>query len=123
VCRALLTAGANVNVRGLMGQTALHIAAYFVGQGAEVAQFLLEAGADIHARATQGDRTALHTAVAAGNVAVTLLLLRRGADVHTRDATGATPLDTARGMRNPRLKLTLEQYMRGEGHAHRCVLP
>ena len=108
--QTLIANGANVNRRGLYGQTPLMIAARkgFV----EVARLLLDKGADIYARDAKG-YTALHCALGAAewwhgpilpgyhaasltNVAehpaLVALLLARGASVNARTAFGETPL-------------------------------
>ena len=65
---------------------------------------LLEAGADIEARATHlgwrqpngRDMTPLHVAAKRGNAAVFMALLDAGADPAALDIEGKTPLDHAR---------------------------
>jgi ankyrin repeat protein len=57
---------------------------------------MIEAGADLHARAELGD-TALHGAANGGREDIVRLLLEAGADPNARGATGATPLMRAAG--------------------------
>jgi hypothetical protein len=57
-----------------------------------VLETLLEFGADMHIRRTNG-RTPLHEAALAGRVAEARFLLGRGADPRSTDASGETPLD------------------------------
>src|SRR5262245_21162441 len=62
------------------GFTALHLAAYFAGPGAETATLLLDAGADANARSTNEMVVQpLHSAVSAGNEGVVAVLLGSGA--------------------------------------------
>ena len=58
------------------------------------AEKLIEAGADVNAKAGNGD-TPLHVAVRAGKDGVVSLLLSKGADLAAANADGETPLDTA----------------------------
>ncbi|MGB6063731.1 MAG: ankyrin repeat domain-containing protein [Desulfomonilaceae bacterium] len=91
--KALLEHGADIGgVETASGSTALSLAA-LTGQ-AEVAELLLEAGADIDARDFDG-RTALFEAALSGHLQVVVILLARGADVHVRDISGRTALTEA----------------------------
>ena len=68
----------------------------FAAERVEIAEFLLEAGADVHARSL--GQTTLHIAAAKGHVELARLLLDRGADVNaTAKVRGAdrTPLAIA----------------------------
>ena len=104
VTAALLEAGANVNaLKGQGTGTPLHQAAGSTSSPAVVA-LLIEAGADIDARAevwdkccwtTSRDRTPLHLAAMA-NPAAFLMLLDAGADPTALDDYGKTPMDYAR---------------------------
>jgi ankyrin repeat protein len=60
----------------------------------EVAQVLLEAGADLHTRDDDGG-TLLHAAAWSGNGAVVRFLLQRGLDVNAATKSGRTPLMAA----------------------------
>jgi hypothetical protein len=60
----------------------------------EIAQVLLEAGADVNAADADG-RTPLHLAVERNEVALICALLAREADPHRRDRVGWTPLHHA----------------------------
>lgn len=73
-------------------RTPLHLAA--VRGDAKSAAALLEAGADVAARA-QFDMTPLHWAALAGHAEVADLLLKRGADVAAKNLYGMTPLHQA----------------------------
>ena len=85
IAAVLVRAGANVNVSENDEITPLHLAVY----DEAVTTLLLEAGADVHARANQ--RTALHRAETAGVVDV---LLAAGADINATGRFG-TPLMTS----------------------------
>ena len=91
----LLAAGANPN--GLDGSrfAPLHTAIFF---SPSAIALLLEAGADVHARAENGGgATPLHYVARSGfdSAAQVQLLLEAGADVDARDRDGSTPLHYA----------------------------
>ena len=92
--RALVQAGADVNAHGGVKQcTPLHMAAR--RGNVEVAEALLDCGADLEARDSLGE-TPLRRAVNCGKAGVAALLVSRGADVHSRGSKGLTPLLAAR---------------------------
>jgi truncated hemoglobin YjbI len=94
VVRALVRAGAKVDARdGVKHCTALHMAAR--RGNVEVAEALLDCGADIESRDSLGD-TPLRRSVNCGKTAVAALLLARGADIHSTGSKGLTPLLAAR---------------------------
>lgn len=94
VVRALIRAGARVNARdGVKHCTALHMAAR--RGNVEIAEVLLECGADIEARDSLGD-TPLRRSVNCGQTRVAALLLSRGADPHSKGNKGLTPTLAAR---------------------------
>jgi hemoglobin len=94
VVRALVKSGANVNAAdGVKHCTALHMAARRGSR--EIAEALLDCGADIEARDSLGD-TPLRRAVNCGQMPAAALLLARGADVNSRGSKGLTPLSAAR---------------------------
>ncbi len=85
-----------VNAHSRDGFFPLALAAFF-GRG-EVAELLLERGADVHQAARNEMRvTALHAAVASGQLAIARSLLERGAQVNARQQQGWTPLHGAVG--------------------------
>lgn len=76
------------------GWTPLHLAAFF-GQR-ELAQALLDAGAQVDARSTNAMKnTPLHAAAAGGKTDLVQLLLQHGADVSARQEGGWTALHAA----------------------------
>jgi len=94
VVRALVQAGARVNARdGVKHCTALHMAAR--RGNVEVAEMLLDSGADIEAPDSVGD-TPLRRAVNCDKTDVATLLLARGADMHSKGSKGLTPSEAAR---------------------------
>jgi uncharacterized protein len=76
------------------GWTPLHLAAFFGHP--ELATALLDRGADVDARSTNGlKNTPLHAAAAGGYTDLVALLLQRGADVNARQEGGWTALHAA----------------------------
>jgi ankyrin repeat protein len=86
--------GADVNKRGPLGQTAIHLAA---GRGyVQMVAKLLESGADVHALDSTMGASPLHFAAAGGVADVADLLLSAGAFINLQSATvGLTPLMNA----------------------------
>lgn len=94
VVRALAQSGANVNANdGVKHCTALHMAAR--RGNLEIAEALLDCGADIDARDSLGD-TPLRRSVNCDQIQVASLLLAKGADVGSIGNKGLTPLLAAR---------------------------
>ena len=107
VVRALAQAGANLDAQdGARQCTALHMAAR--RGNVEVAEALLDCGADLEARDSKGE-TPLRRAVNCGKTEVAALLLARGADVRSEGSKGLTPLGAAR---TPAMKALLQTYSR-----------
>ncbi|AGJ98777.1 Ankyrin repeat domain protein [Wolbachia endosymbiont of Drosophila simulans wNo] len=89
----LIEAGANINaVKIEQKETPLHIAIRYGHK--EVAEFLLNEGANINALERR-KWTPLHTAVKSGKMEVAELLLDRGANVNAVDNLDMTPLHFA----------------------------
>lgn len=95
IAQLLLDNGVDPNETNGMGMTALHIVA---GQGTvDAARWLLEHGADIHARDGEFDSTPLAWSARAGREDMARFLLSRGASpVHPDDEPWATPIAWAR---------------------------
>ena len=88
----LLNYGADVNATGRFNATPLHYA-----DSPEIAELLLDKGADIESRMVVLDEpgtTPLHEAAGSGNLALAELLLERGADIEAQSHRG-TPLHHA----------------------------
>lgn len=79
----------HIDQRNSKGMTSLSAAAN--GGHLTLAQFLIQKGADLAAKANNGAQ-ALHHAAAKGHVQMVQLLVERGADVEARDVDGATPV-------------------------------
>lgn len=84
----------SLQARSSDGWTPLHLAAFF--GCAELANALVDQGADIEARSTNPSRnTPLHAAAAGGHMQLVKLLLLRGADANARQEGGWTALHSA----------------------------
>lgn len=93
IVRELLSTGANVNARDMVGNTPLHTA---VQDGHnDVVSVLVEGGADLNA-ATQSGVTPLHRAASKGHQSTMMLLLKSGASATSKDHQNRTPLEWAR---------------------------
>jgi len=105
VVTALVRAGAEVDAHdGVKNCTALHMAAR--RDHKEIAQALLECGADIEARDSLGE-TPLRRAVNCNKLEIASLLITRGADAHCIGSKGLTPLQAAR---SPGMKQLLHRH-------------
>jgi len=94
VVHALIRAGANVDAQDQVKRcTPLHMAARRGNVG--VAEALLDCGANLEIRDSQGD-TPLRRAVNCGKTEVVALLLARGADIHSQGNRGLTPAQVVR---------------------------
>ncbi|KAK7986896.1 hypothetical protein PG988_001884 [Apiospora saccharicola] len=88
---ALLRHGANVKLRGKLGNTALHNAIY--NNLLDPARNILARGADVGAICLTG--SCLHVAAVSGAHDMIDLLLTHGANIESRNARGDTPLLSA----------------------------
>ena len=108
-----LAAGADVDATFIApgipasGATPLHLAV-LADQG-EIAEFLIEKGANLDTQAQDEDGgTPLHWAAALGRVEMARRLIDAGADVHAKDNSGFTPLDATNYDRESEKEARLE---------------
>ncbi|KAH9958756.1 ankyrin repeat-containing domain protein, partial [Russula dissimulans] len=85
-------AGATLNVRGILGMSFLHCAAYY--GDVKVALFLLEHNGDVNSQSSS-QQTPLHFSGRYGGSHVARLLLEHGANINARSKSGRTPLHVA----------------------------
>jgi ankyrin repeat protein len=86
--------GSLLNAHSNDGWTPLHLAAFFGYP--DLANALLDRGADVNARSTNSMKnTPLHAAAAGGNIQLMRLLLDRGADANALQEGGWTALHAA----------------------------
>ena len=89
------------------GATPLHLAVLFDQR--EIAQFLIESGANLNVRAKdKHGGTPLHWAAALGRVEMARRLIQADADVNAKDNNGFTPVDATNYDRKSRRKAKLE---------------
>jgi uncharacterized protein len=88
VLEMLLGSGAHVHAKNNVGDTALHVAAYF--GNLDIARRLIQNQADVHAKNINGD-SPLHKAAIYGWDSMTELLLSAGADKKARNSDGKKP--------------------------------
>ena len=86
ITKALIDAGADVNVKNVKGQTALMVAV--MENRPKIAQMLLTAGANVGARDVRS-RTALMMAAGEGHVEFVQMFLAADADVNLKDNSGS----------------------------------
>ncbi|CUS12535.1 unnamed protein product [Tuber aestivum] len=123
----LLSAGADVSVPDIHGDTPLHLSTPHV----KIAQALLDSGASINAQSSYWNETALHKAIDAGAEETVEILLSRGARVDLRGYYDMTVLHLAAVSGSRRiLELLLgngadgfleERDMEGETPLHRAI--
>jgi hypothetical protein len=90
---ALLSKGADVNEKGLMGASPLYEAILYQAPF-NIVQTLIDKGADVNRGLINGWRP-IHLAVQNNDEALVKLLLERGADTAARNGHGKTPLRIA----------------------------
>ncbi|RMD46707.1 MAG: ankyrin repeat domain-containing protein [Aquificota bacterium] len=84
--------GADVNIKGVFGETPLHIA---VDRGYDnIVKLLLENGANPNVQSNEGN-TPLHLAVISSSADIAFELIKAGADSSIKNKSGKTPLDIA----------------------------
>ena len=112
----LLDHGVSPNETNGMGMTTLHVLA---AEGTTAAaSWLLERGADIHARDREFESTPLAWAARAGREDMVHLLLSRGAlPIHPEDEPWSTPAAWARRRGHAHLVRVLDAYARRDGRA------
>ena len=110
--QALLEAGAFVDSRNPVEQTALHCAARAGFQ--DVVEQLLERGANVNAK-DENDYTALHGAAAHGFQSIVAILLRYGADTEAEDLDGQTAAQFAERRRHYDIVRLLQRHRRESG--------
>jgi len=93
--KALLDAGAKVDLRNRHGQTALHLTTGAWVPNADTVKLLIDAKADVNAR-SKTSSTPLLEAIRHRDLEIAKLLLAAGADADAKDEAGNTPLSLAR---------------------------
>lgn len=92
IVKYLVEKGANINAKGIYGQTALHLA---VSSGEiEKVKYLIEKGANINAKDKYGQNV-LHSTSTHSEVNIIKYLLAKGMDVDAKDSSGQTTLHKA----------------------------
>jgi len=87
-----LAAGTDVNEKANDGVTPLHFATT-----KEIAELLIDNGADVNVKHGLSGETPLHYAAYKGHKEIVELLIAKGADLNARDVDGFTPVDLAKG--------------------------
>ena len=90
--KALISSGADINGKNMMGWTPLHAAVR--NQQKIVAEFLIGKGADVNAKNNSG-QTPLHFAIEFGQKDVVELMIAKGADVNAMGSRGENALSMA----------------------------
>lgn len=98
---------AQANAVNVDGFRPLQLAAFF--GHAQAVRVLLDAGADVAARSTNGMALqALHSAAASGHIGIVSMLLEAGADPNSEQVGGYTALDAADQIGDTDLQALLE---------------
>jgi len=97
---ALLAAGAEVNLASRETMKMSPLGSALAVQRNDIARMLIDAGADVNAKA-ENDLRPLHTAAARGNLEAAMLLLEHGADVNASSKDGKTALTYAEERNHP----------------------
>ena len=106
ILKALIEAGADVNVPDVDGRTPLFIASS--KNNLMIVMELIKAGADVNLAMCDGT-TALHLAVKYGYEGCAAVLIQAGADIHRRTDTGKTPIKLAIFTKHERIVKLLRQ--------------
>jgi len=95
VVNALLSAGADVNIKDNNRLTPLHMAAQSPEDQEYLVQLLLDARADVESTTPEEGLTSLHLAAASHNPRIAATILEFGADIRATTALGETALHYA----------------------------
>lgn len=117
--RSLAEKGANVNVRGDEGFTALMVAAR--KNDAALAKLLVSKGAALDAVCASG-ATALIIAAQSGSAAAAKLLVEKGASVSVRDSEGFTAYDAAVRKNNAEIAALLGKAPSSKGSSSEGII-
>ena len=93
VVKLILDNGADVDLRGIDGATALIVASTF--GHTDIVKLLLDNGASINERGGPGGAAALYGAAKEGHLNAVEILLQQGATVDIRNTEARTPLHEA----------------------------
>ena len=95
IVKLLVEKGADTTIADKMGNTVLHVAAYYPGYSDLIVEFLLDQrSADVHSRNARG-KTPLHLTAETLQYEKAEMLLQKGALVNAMDNEGFTPLHVA----------------------------
>lgn len=91
--KSFLAQGALINCCDSEGWTALHLASlrgYF-----EIVEYLVENGADLHAKENEVGQTPLHFSIGDGYIDIVKYLIEKGSSIDLTDHNGKTAIDLA----------------------------
>jgi ankyrin repeat protein len=109
ITRALLAAGARVDVLDGGGATALHATAY-AGRP-DNAKLLIDAGIDVNVQGPANGYTALHDAIWQNNIEVARYIIEAGPDFSIRNHAGETALKMATSRRRSEIAQMIVEAM------------
>jgi len=90
IAKALVSGGADVNHRDVIGRTPLFFAAHYMPRHVHLADAIIKAGADVNA-AHIGRRRPIGAAIVRGSTDLVKLLVDAGAEINYRQGDGMTP--------------------------------
>jgi ankyrin repeat protein len=93
------------NVRGLFGETPLHVVA--IWGDVESARILLDAGAEVDVNG-EYDHTALQEAIGQGHLEMVKLLVSHGADLKRKNSFGGNAIEDAASSKNKEIRKFFE---------------